>query len=125
MKKCSKCNKYKSKDLFHKDKSKKSGVHSWCKICCKKYTPFRYRNELNITLKEYDQMLEQQNRVCIICGKCETRKHISGAIRWLSIDHNHKTGKIRGLLCDKCNRLLGIANDNVTILLNAANYLAE
>jgi hypothetical protein len=39
------------------------------------------------------------------------------------IDHDHKSGKIRGILCDKCNRMLGFANDSYNILIQAAEYL--
>lgn len=65
---------------------------------------------------EYDALLESQGGVCAICK--QSRKYN------LAVDHCHKTGRIRGLLCKLCNgRLLTAARDDVNVLLNAANYL--
>jgi len=69
-------------------------------------------------------MLKKQNGKCYICGKKETYKY-KYKIRDLSVDHNHKTGKIRALLCTKCNNMLGMADDNPFILIKAAKYLLE
>lgn len=77
----------------------------------------------DITLEEYDGMFEHQNGVCAICLRPETTKNNQGAIKRLSVDHNHETGKNRGLLCHKCNMGLGYFDDNVVILHNAATYL--
>lgn len=72
-----------------------------------------------LTFEQYDAMLLEQNGACAICGKVE--KHSSKGV--LSIDHDHKSGKIRGLLCDTCNRGLGHFYDNVSLLHNAIKYL--
>lgn len=72
-----------------------------------------------LTVEQYDAMLERQNHVCAICGKSE--KSTSKGV--LSIDHNHTTGKVRGLLCDSCNRGLGYFYDNASFLHNAIDYL--
>src|SRR3990167_1259914 len=61
----------------------------------------------------YDEMLKRQLGICAICGN-ESCQHV---------DHDHATGKVRGLLCQKCNSLLGMALDNVKILLKAVDYL--
>jgi len=73
--------------------------------------------------KSYNEMLVKQNGVCAICFKAETRKYRNGTIARLSIDHNHKTGKIRGLLCSNCNIGLGNFKDNIEFLSNAKTYL--
>lgn len=81
-----------------------------------------------ITLEEYDNKLKEQNYVCKICGCKETViRKIAGRkmIRPLCIDHDHKTKKIRGLLCDGCNRMLGRSRDNTFILSNAIKYLRK
>lgn len=59
------------------------------------------KRKYGITLAEYDQMLEEQHGVCAICGGADP----SG--RRLAVDHDHETGKVRGLLCTSCNTRLG------------------
>jgi hypothetical protein len=85
----------------------------------------RYLQRLyGITLEQYNQMLESQNRVCAICGQPETTVNKRGnCIQDLSVDHNHETGKVRGLLCRKCNRILGDAKEDINIFNSATNYL--
>lgn len=70
-----------------------------------------------IDLDEYDLILSAQDGRCAICnGVPRTRR--------LSVDHNHRTGEIRGLLCSRCNhKLLGSANDSADRLRKAADYL--
>jgi hypothetical protein len=72
-----------------------------------------------IKYEQYDQMLEQQDGKCAICKKPETSSKCS----YLSVDHDHKTGKIRGLLCVSCNRGLGMFWDDTLIMEKAINYL--
>lgn len=72
-----------------------------------------------ITSEEFDALFEQQNGVCAICGQEEF--HIWK--RRLSVDHDHETGRIRGLLCHNCNNMLGHAKDNVKTLMRAIAYL--
>ena len=71
-------------------------------------------------------MLEKQNGVCAICEQKETviDKRIN-KVRRLSVDHDHKTRKVRGLLCAKCNHLLGNINDNIKILNRSILYLED
>ena len=83
------------------------------------------KHKYGITLKDYDQMLETQNGACAICHRFETRCHQNGSVKRLAIDHNHKTGKVRGLLCEKCNHALGLLGDTKEVLLRAALYLEE
>ncbi len=72
-----------------------------------------------LTVEQYDAMLMEQNYVCAICNKSEK----SSTRGVLFIDHDHKTGKVRGLLCDTCNRGLGYFYDNTSFLRNAIEYL--
>lgn len=72
----------------------------------------------------YENMKQQQNNVCKICNKEESIvSNNSNAIKSLAIDHCHKTGKVRGLLCQSCNAMLGYSKDSVDILLSAIMYL--
>jgi hypothetical protein len=83
------------------------------------------KKSYNLTIEQYNEMLKQQNGVCAICGKEEITKDSLRNVRKLSVDHNHKTGKIRGLLCASCNHVLGNAKDNIEILLKAIAYLTK
>lgn len=69
-----------------------------------------------ISYEYFLKMRNDQNNLCKICGQPEERRN-------LSVDHCHKTGKIRGLLCSKCNTALGLFGDNVKSLLSAIEYL--
>jgi len=81
-----------------------------------KHKDQQLKRAFGITLEEYDALLLKQKGVCMICGKPESK-------RKLSVDHDHKTGRVRGLLCNHCNRLLGDAYDNIKILQSAISYL--
>jgi hypothetical protein len=94
----------------------------WAKLNPDKKRSNTLKCLFGITLEDYNKMLEAQNGVCAICGKEETHKNQYGVVS-LSVDHDHQTGKVRGLLCSKCNKMLGLSNDNKQILLNAINYL--
>lgn len=84
--------------------------HSQCPICQAVYNERnQHRLQLqrySLTPSDYRQMLEKQNHVCAICGEPETTKR-NGRIIHLAIDHDHETGKVRGLLCKRCNTVLG------------------
>jgi hypothetical protein len=84
----------------------------------------KYKNRYGITVKEYNTMLAKQGGVCAICKEKESsisRWH-SKTIR-LAVDHNHTTGVVRGVLCNRCNRGIGYLNDDITILRAAIEYL--
>lgn len=78
--------------------------------------------KFGITSKTYSLMLQSQNKVCAICGKPETAKRL-GVVKSLSVDHDHKSGKIRGLLCSDCNTGIGKLKDDPSIIRAAADYL--
>jgi hypothetical protein len=79
-----------------------------------------------IDILDYDTMLDEQDYKCAICGSEESNKpgHKEVGDNFF-IDHCHKTGKIRGLLCNHCNMMLGSVKDNVYTLQNAINYLEK
>lgn len=73
---------------------------------------------------EYDAMLAAQNGVCAICCKAESFiNKKTTKLQEFSVDHDHKTGAVRGLLCVRCNRMLGYARDDKNILRQAILYL--
>lgn len=73
-----------------------------------------------LTIEQYNAMFESQNGQCKICGKKFDNKMGSG-----NVDHCHKTGKVRGLLCNGCNVGLGFFKDNIENLKSAAEYLTK
>ena len=86
----------------------------------------------DISLTEYAGMFNSQNGKCAICKQPETAKlpgrKTDGSeerVRDLSVDHDHKTGAVRGLLCNSCNHMLGAAKDKKKTLLAAAEYLTQ
>jgi cell fate (sporulation/competence/biofilm development) regulator YlbF (YheA/YmcA/DUF963 family) len=79
-----------------------------------------------ITVYEYEEMYKSQNGKCNICGKEETSyDKKQGVLRRLSVDHDHKTGKVRGLLCSNCNLAIGKMNEDISILKSAIEYLEK
>lgn len=81
---------------------------------------FKLRSTFGITLNEYKQKLEAQNNVCSICKSSDPGKKNA---KYLAVDHDHSTRKIRGLLCGGCNKLIGFAKEKTEILEEAIQYL--
>jgi hypothetical protein len=79
-------------------------------------------NKYGITLEQYNQMLEKQLHACAICKQPE-KQIVWGKTKRLAVDHDHKTGKVRGLLCQKCNTTLGRYEDDPYVWENFMNYL--
>lgn len=78
----------------------------------------RLKSLYGITVDQFNQLFEKQNGCCAICGR-----HQSEFKRSLAVDHDHKTGEVRGLLCFTCNRVLGMFYDDPVKFLRAADYL--
>ena|SRR5690348_18489154 len=76
-----------------------------------------------VTPEQYGAMLAAQGGVCAICGGSPVGRTKGGPARWFDVDHDHATGKVRGLLCHPCNAVLGYARDRVDVLRAAAAYL--
>lgn len=77
------------------------------------------QSRFGLSAAQYGEKLAGFGLTCNICGNPETRKDRKG----LSLDHCHATGKIRGALCNRCNRLIGYAKDSAPLLKAAATYL--
>ena len=77
-----------------------------------KIREYNLKRKYNITDTQYNELLVRQNDSCAVCLKSETSKDKSQNIKPLSVDHDHITGKVRGLLCNNCNRGLGNFNDD-------------
>lgn len=146
MKQCSRCKLNKPFSAFHKNAKKHDLLRSDCKDCRNKYRrEFRQKNkeqflkyentkefkdkqfkqilkrEYGLTIEEFNSMLSNQKGLCKLCGKAERHR----TKKKLSIDHCHITGKVRGLLCHRCNVFLGLIGEDVAVLNNAIEYLAR
>lgn len=156
LRECKKCKKEKPLQDFTKNSRLPSGYTNECKECHNAYLKnrrdgnpevyekikaqgARWRSDnpdadrrkylfrkFNITLEEYQDMLDKQGGVCGICGKEETvvRRSKSGK-EMLAVDHCHTTGKIRGLLCFRCNTALGALGDSLEEIQRVVDYLKK
>lgn len=148
MKTCSKCKVSLPLDSFHNSKSAKDGKQHRCKECTRTINSdpevkairrqawkdfdarkaaenpnyrknMRFKREYGITYADYERMLEEQEGKCP-CGRSAPEGHGG---QWLHVDHDHTTGKVRGLLCPNCNKVLGLVFDNPDTLVVLAAYL--
>jgi hypothetical protein len=132
-KQCSRCKEIKPVGEFHLRSKTQPWPKSACKDCHRerakgywKKNPLpkevqRERNlkkSFGITIGDYERLLEKQGGVCAICGvsACSSGRNFA-------VDHCHKSGNIRGLLCKFCNTALGQFQDSKQNLLNAISYL--
>ncbi len=148
LKKCNKCNQVKSLDSFHRDKNYKDGRKQRCRECANASTKAWYKKnkkrvakntrsyrkgnkdyyarvrnsmlkrKFGISREQYNEMLKRQKGVCAICKSKPNGKD-------LSVDHNHETGMVRGLLCNECNLALGKFKDNEKLVGSALKYLEK
>jgi hypothetical protein len=85
---------------------------------------YNLKRHFGLTLQEYEEMERAQGGACAVCGKPEHVVDKAGRLRNLAVDHCHKTGKIRGLLCTNCNKALGHFKDDPVLLQRAIEYLS-
>lgn len=140
MKTCTRCRETKPRAYFHAMKHGRDGLAAMCKRChvettrerrnrdaasIKRTGKYAWRSHIKgkygITEAEYLRLQEWSQGGCAICGErpdIEARR-----VKRLSVDHNHVTGKVRGLLCTNCNGGLGKFKDSVRLLRIAMAYL--
>ncbi len=130
---CSYCYVVKPRCEFYTRSDHKDGLFSECKTCRKKMNVrvnktekaikrnrnWRLKREYGIDIVQYAEMLKKQSGKCLICSK------EFATAKGTHIDHCHKTGKVRGILCSKCNKALGLFGDDVKILQTAILYLEK
>ncbi len=129
-KRCSRCESIKPLDQFNNQTAAKDGKHTYCKPCTKvvnkawrdnpankiKRHGYHIEARYGISKTEYDQKFEDQGGRCAVCNETQSHKR-------LAVDHCHVTGKVRSLLCDNCNKALGLLNDDPTRILSLHNYV--
>jgi len=131
MKTCNKCGETKPLSEFHKDKHRKDGHTSSCGRCCTKQSSAWYRKnplvkrnaslikQYGITLEQFEKMKQDQQHKCAICEN--TFKNSVDTC----VDHDHETKKVRALLCNHCNRAIGLFKESTKSIKAALNYLKK
>jgi hypothetical protein len=127
---CVLCNIEKDYSEFSLNKNGRYGLHSQCKTCKSNVSKYRYANGdsyalrlqklYGLTVDEYKQLYAEANGCCQVCGISEENNN-----KRLAVDHCHTTGKVRGLLCGKCNTALGQLDDNLNKISSLYSYLKE
>lgn len=129
MKTCSKCGIQKHLSDFGKYHKTKDGLNRYCKKCATaqsinwwnrnkdKKRNSNLKFEYGITLADFEEMKKNQNNQCKICHKVFVNSVDT------CVDHCHTTKKVRGLLCNHCNRALGLFKESLQSLENAIQYL--
>jgi hypothetical protein len=82
----------------------------------------RLLRKYGLTTEQYESMLAAQDGRCAICRQPETRT-VHGVVSRLAVDHDHRTARVRGLVCHLCNRAIGLLQDDPDLLRAAAEYL--
>lgn len=125
---CCNCRRTQVSENFGNDKTRKDGKSRECKSCAAERSRQwrqkhgnmrrkRLRAQYNMSVQDYEEMFARQGGGCWICGA------VPGDGKHLDIDHDHQTNKVRGLLCNRCNRGLAIFKDSIELLGRALGYL--
>ena len=126
-KKCYRCLEVLPRDRFHTSVRRKDGLKIWCKTCSSKWNMnYHYKRKYGLTKEQVDQMHEDRNFKCDICNGSQQPRQVGKTGFFsdkLAVDHCHKTGKVRGLLCNVCNTFLGAVKDDIKILKTMINYI--
>ena len=86
----------------------------------------RLKKKYGIAQEVYNELLKNQDGRCAICGSGETvLDYRTGQVRSLAVDHNHETDKVRGLLCVRCNTVIGRVGEDTSLLQAMIDYLVE
>lgn len=97
----------------------------WKRLNKDKIRNYELLKNFGITIEDYNAMHDKQNGLCAICKQPETRLNKSGTLHRLAVDHCHKTGKVRGLLCFKCNAAIGFFEKRDIPIIDVELYLAQ
>jgi len=84
---------------------------------------YHLKKKYGITVEDYDRMFQEQQYGCAVCGT--EHPDYSGRQKFFHVDHDHASGKVRGLLCKNCNIALGHVRDDLDVVLSMAVYLMQ
>lgn len=152
MKRCTKCGAEKDQSLFYVSKGKPDGLHSWCKACEAKSKKawyaanrdiiaakqreyktanidmardrlrgYQLRYKYGLSAEQFQEMFSRHDGRCAICRR--RAEEVGSGKNALCVDHCHRSGSVRGLLCTNCNRGIGYLGDDQDRLAAAIAYL--
>lgn len=117
-------------------KGERVGTKQWCNPCSQEYERNRWnglpewkrrakwlKSKYGLSYEQYEQMYNDQNGKCKTCSTDISIEAKKNGHETACVDHCHSTGKIRGLLCNHCNRAIGLLKENINTLNNIMNYL--
>jgi hypothetical protein len=126
--KCAKCREIKSTSEFPRNRSNRSGFHSYCKPCHRRQfreslarrhggstRHYHLMQKYGIGADEVDELIQRQGGLCAVCGEREAKQ----------VDHDHKTGAVRGIVCLLCNAAMGAFHDDPDLIRRAIDYVKE
>lgn len=124
---CAQCNREYSKSRYRADLEKNRAENTERQrrrraSAPQKVRAYRLKWWFDMELSQFEGMLASQNGLCAVCKRPETNA-FKGKVRDLCVDHDHETGAIRGLLCTRCNRALGLLGDDPKIVWEMARYI--
>jgi len=135
MKKCTKCGVEKPLSEFHKNRSTKDKYCSLCKPCNNQHAAAwnkkevqkrkiivqknNYKKRYGLLIEQKQELIDKQKGLCAICSNELKDTHD------VCVDHDHKTGLVRGILCRKCNLGIGHLRDSLEIMKSALRYLKK
>lgn len=109
---CSTCHVAKTLRNFHKARFNLYGVSHECKDCARVRVRFvHYQRTYGLTEKDYFDRLLSQGNACKLCGSPASECLWGGKPSFLAVDHDHRTGEVRGLLCHRCNQRVAMVDD--------------
>jgi hypothetical protein len=139
---CVRCRRTLPMEEFHRCARAKCGRNARCKDCYNKSSRKWSREKFarqpeeahrarrnydlakyGLNAEQYDALNEEQSGLCAICRRPERKHHQNGRLNSLAVDHCHATGKVRGLLCNTCNRGIGLLGEDPALLAVALAYL--
>lgn len=124
MPRCIDCKQTKPAEEFPRNRSRRGGLHCYCKQCHNRRgreskrrlggsRRYHLKRRYGLSLEDFDDLLERQGGVCAVCKEAPPTE----------VDHDHDTGEVRGLLCSPCNGAVGLFGDDPDVIRRAIAYL--
>ena len=141
--KCCTCKQDKPVSEFGKNKSRSTGLQARCLACVrvgvqkwyqtktpemtarlnKRGRRWQVLKKYGLSPEEYARLQKEHNGRCAVCGEEECKKSKLGKTHELTVDHDHTTGKVRALLCHRCNVAIGLCKENPDLFRRIIDYL--